>query len=36
VAYFPSRSMNQRVTWVLELLERRENLKRGQGISGVG
>ncbi len=36
VAYFPSRSMNQRVTWVLELLERRENLKRSQGISGVG
>jgi phytoene synthase len=35
-AYFPSRSMNQRVTWVLELLERRENQKRGQGISGVG
>jgi len=36
VGYFPSRSMNQRVAWVLELLERRENMKRGQSISGVG
>ena len=36
MAYFPSRSMNQRVAWVLELLERRENVKRGQSISGVG
>ena len=34
--YFPSRSMDQRVAWVLELLEKRENLKRGQRISGVG
>ena len=36
IGYFPSRSMNQRVAWVLELLERRENVKRGQSISGVG
>ena len=35
-AYFPSRSMNQRVVWVLELLEKRENLKRNQRLSGVG
>jgi phytoene synthase len=34
--YFPSRSMNQRVAWVLELLEKRENLKRSQRLSGVG
>jgi phytoene synthase len=36
LGYFPSRSMNQRVVWVLELLEKRENIKRGQRISGVG
>ena len=36
VGYFPSRSMHQRVAWVLELLEKRENIKRGQRISGVG
>ena len=34
--YFPSRSMDQRVAWVLELLERRENIKRGVPLSGVG
>jgi 15-cis-phytoene synthase len=36
LGYFPSRSMDQRVAWVLELLERRENLKRGQPLSGAG
>jgi hypothetical protein len=34
--YFPSRSMDQRVVWVLELLERRENMKRGQALSDAG
>jgi phytoene synthase len=34
--YFPSRSMNQRVAWVLELLEKREAFKRSQRLSGVG
>ena len=29
--YFPNRSMPQRVAWVLDLLERREQVKRGQG-----
>lgn len=36
VSYFPSRSMNQRVTWVLELLERREKEKRGLSVSATG
>ncbi len=34
--FFPSRSMDQRVVWVLELLERRENMKRGQALSDAG
>jgi phytoene synthase len=34
VVYFPNRSMNQRVAWVFDLLERRENEKRGRPISG--
>jgi phytoene synthase len=34
--YFPNRSMDQRVVWVLELLERRENMKRAQVLSDAG
>jgi phytoene synthase len=34
VVYFPNRSMNQRVAWVFELLERRENEKRARSLSG--
>jgi phytoene synthase len=35
VVFFPNRSMNQRVAWVFNLLERRENEKRGRPISDV-
>ena len=35
VVYFPNRSMNQRVAWVFDLLERRENEKRGRPLSDV-
>lgn len=43
VVFFPNRSMNQRVAWVFDLLERRENEKRARtlgekrvgGFSGV-
>ena len=35
VVYFPNRSMNQRVAWVFNLLERRENEKRARPLSGV-
>lgn len=32
----PQRSLGQRVDWVMNLIERQENLKRGRSISGVG